>query len=79
MMFDYMQQPFTLVPFVFVKRESVDTQDVINDLFGDLILANNIKVPVIIASLLIGILTLVLAVYLIRRAKQESRQALDNH
>ena len=54
-LFDHMQDDF-IIPFVFVKRDSIMTNDQVSQILGDLITAGSFRMPILITLITLGVI-----------------------
>lgn len=68
-----------VIPFVFVKRDSVMTDDQVQNILGDLITAGNIKVPVLLTSAFLGVALCVVGACVCKKlnARKNKMQGYD--
>ena len=57
-LFDHMQDDF-VIPFVFVKRDSIMTDEQVQTILGDLITAGALKIPVLVVLVIISLILLI--------------------
>ena len=66
---------------MFVRRDSVMTDDQVRAILGDLIGAAGIKIPMLCAFIILGVVLLILSCYCLRkvRADEEDRASLNSN
>lgn len=57
----------TIFPFVFVKRDSIMTNDQVMDILGDLVTAAKIRAPILVSLILFGLLLVVAGSCILKR------------
>ena len=65
-LFSHLKGNFVM-PFVFVKRDSIMTQDQVKNILGDLISANKIKIPLLAAFISVAVLLVICSALLCRK------------
>lgn len=72
-------QPW-LLPYAYVRKDLKMTPLQVNELFGDLILANNIKLAAIIVGYVLGTILMILGIFMFYRMRKiASIESLDDY
>ena len=58
------------MPFVFVKRDSIMTQDQVQNILGDLISTKKMKTPLLVSFIVLAVLTVICSALLCKKHKQ---------
>lgn len=65
-LFSHLKQNYVM-PFVFVKRDSIMTQDQVKNILGDLISANKVKTPLLVTFIALAVLMVICSAFLCRK------------
>lgn len=72
-LFSHLQHEFVLTPLTYVKRESVMTQEQVNQILGVLYIARKAKIGITVTFCVIGALLLALCVVMFLKSKRMAR------